>query len=307
MKRRLILFCLLNVLFFISTGSFGQVINKDSSSTLLTTGVKDSSFQKDSLLPNSKTYDAFLREMLRRNSNINYSDNALPAININKSRKGKEWIFYLISVDLLLLGIFKVFYTKYFNNIFRVFFNTSLHQNQLTDILLQARLPSLIFNFFFIVNAGLYIWLILSNYAPDVSVYRIFPAICIASLGIIYLIKFFTLKLIGWITGMEDPANTYIFVIFLINKIIGITLIPFVILLAFAPVQWEKTVSILSFAIVLLLFLMRFFRSYGLIKHQFTLNRFHFFIYVMAIEIIPVMILYKIVMNLMTLTSSMSN
>jgi Domain of unknown function (DUF4271) len=303
-KRGMRLFFVSVIIFFFSTSySFGQLTNKDSiTSLLLKTDIIDSSSQKDSILANTKTYDAFLRKLLSNNKYINYGNNALPAVNKRKSSKGKEWIFYLLSVDMVLLGLFKVFYTKYFNNIFRVFFNTSLRQNQLTDILLQARLPSLIFNLFFIVNAGLYIWLILSNYSLRIAIYKsIFPATCIALLGLIYIVKFFILKIIGWITGMEDPADTYIFVIFLINKIICIILIPFIVLLAFAPQHWEKGISLLSFTVIVLLFLLRYFRSFGLLKHEFTLNRFHFFIYVLAFEIIPVLILYKIVMRITVL------
>ena len=38
----------------------------------------------------------------------------------------------------------------------------------------------------------------------------------------VYVLKYSTLKFTGWITGLNEATNTYIFVIFLINKIIGI-------------------------------------------------------------------------------------
>jgi len=122
-KRGVRLFFVSVVIFFFSASySFGQLTNTDSiTSLLLKTDIIDSSSQKDSILPNTKTYDEFLRELLSKNKYINFSNNALPAENISKSCRGKEWIFYLLSVDLVLLGLFKVFYTKYFKNIFRVF------------------------------------------------------------------------------------------------------------------------------------------------------------------------------------------
>jgi hypothetical protein len=258
----------------------------------------DSVLQKIAITQKSKSYDSMIKELLSANKFINYTNNAEPVLNVVRKNNGKEWLFYLLSADILLLGVFKAFYSKYFNNIFRVFFNTSLRQNQLTDILLQARLPSLIFNLFFIFNGGIFLYLVLSNYlSPASGISILFPAICIASLGVIYIAKYFTLKIIGWITGMTEPADTYIFVIFLINKIIGIILIPFIVLIAFAPLQWQKGLTFLSLAIILLLFLLRFYRSYGLLENQFALNRFHFFIYVVALEIVPVLILYKIAMQ----------
>jgi len=286
------------VLFIFSICCYSQVTKNDSSLTILNT---DSSNVSSSQSPRS--YGEIVRELLSNNKNINYIGAIVPGLNLTKNREGKEWMFYLLATDILLIGLFKVFYSKYFNNIFRVFFNTSLRQNQLTDILLQARLPSLIFNLFFIINAGLYLWLIVSNYLPGLSINNgMLLIVCISALGIIYIGKFFALKIVGWVTAMTEPADTYIFVIFLINKIIGIILIPFIVLIAFAPPGWENGLIFLSFAIILLLFLLRFYRSYGLLEHQFTLNRFHFFIYVLALEILPVLILYKIGMKMASMT-----
>jgi hypothetical protein len=292
------LFLVFVVLLVFSTTS-AQVIDNDSSGTNF---LKDTS-QRVPTETEARSYDDIMKDILNSNRNINYAGSAVTAINMTRQSNGKEWLFYILATDILLLGIFKVFYSKYFNNIFRVFFNTSLRQNQLTDILLQARLPSLIFNLFFIVNAGIYLWLVINTYSVHVSVTPVvFLLICIAALGIIYVGKFFALKIMGWVTGMAEPADTYIFVIFLINKIIGIILIPFIVLLAFAPTPWEKGLTFLSLAIILLLILLRFYRSYGLLEHQFTLNRFHFFIYVLALEVLPVLILYKIAIKMTLIT-----
>ncbi|MBK7884324.1 MAG: hypothetical protein IPJ81_11420 [Chitinophagaceae bacterium] len=60
----------------------------------------------------------------------------------------KNTVFYILTGLVLLLGILKVLYYRYFQTLFRVFFNTSLRQSQLTDQLLIAKLQSLIFNIF---------------------------------------------------------------------------------------------------------------------------------------------------------------
>jgi hypothetical protein len=58
-------------------------------------------------------------------------------------------------------------------------------------------------------------------------------AYCIAGISIIYFIKYLGLKLSGWLFNMQEAANSYIFIVFVINKMIGILLLPFLILLAF--------------------------------------------------------------------------
>ena len=98
-----------------------------------------------------RNYEMILNEELKKNKFINLAQRPVSAKNknIKEHHDSKEYLFYLLAGIFLIFGFFKVFYSTYFNNIFRVFFNTSLRQNQLTDLLLQAKLPSLIFNIFF--------------------------------------------------------------------------------------------------------------------------------------------------------------
>jgi len=207
----------------------------------------------------------------------------------------REFLFYALAFLILLFGLFKVFYTRYFNTIFRVFFNTSLRQTQLTDILLQARLPSLIFNIFFILSTGIYVWFVQQFYRNTETGNTLsMISICIASVGLIYVCKYFGLKLIGWLSGMQEAADSYIFIIFLINKIAGIVLIPFIILMAFAKRNWMDPLVVSSFFVIGLLFLLRYLRSYSLLRHKITITRFHFLLYVAALEILPLVIIFRI-------------
>ena len=261
--------------------------------------IKDSLQNRDSIVVNknqSGNFDSFLK----KNKYLDLSSAPVSLAAKEKQRQGKEFFFYLLAAVILLVAVFKVFYTKYFNNIFRVFFNTSLRQNQLTDLLLQAKLPSLIFNIFFIISTGIYAWLILDHYnlLKQKSDY-LFIGLSILAIGIIYLVKFISLKFMGWISGMSAATDQYIFVIFLINKIIGIILLPFIVLLAFAPTGWINIIIISSFCVMGILFLLRYLRSYGLLQNQLRINPFHFVLYITGVEILPILILYKLVGRLL--------
>ena len=211
-----------------------------------------------------------------------------------KKVASRDIIFYMIAMLLLLLVFFKYFYSRYFTNLFRVFFNTSLRQSQLTDQLLQARLPSLLFNVFFVISSGMYVYIVLSVYHLISTGNRLILMLSsIALIGLIYFIKFCILKFTGWITGYKEVTNTYIFVIFLINKISGIFLVPFIIVLSFSEIAIVKIAALVSLISVGILLLLRFFRSYGLIQNQLKINRIHFFLYIMGIEILPLMLIYK--------------
>lgn len=211
-----------------------------------------------------------------------------------KKVKSKDTMFYLIAGIILLLAIFKYFNSRYFANLFRVFFNTSLRQSQLTDQLLQAKLPSLLFNLLFIFSGGLYVYILLVYYQlinDDNKWIMIISSIGL--MGLIYLIKYCTLKFTGWVTGLKEVTNTYIFVVFLINKIIGVFMIPFIVVLAFSENNVVKIAAIISLMSIGIFLLLRFIRSYGLLQNQLKISRFHFMLYITGVELLPLLLIYK--------------
>ncbi|MBC7889401.1 MAG: DUF4271 domain-containing protein [Ferruginibacter sp.] len=254
----------------------------------------DSVVKKDSSISRSVSYTTLIKKILKENRFLNSFGKPVAMSNQIKKKYPQDSFFYLLAAIAAILGGFRFFYTRYFNNLFRVFFNASLRQSQLTDQLLQAKLPSLFFNLLFILTGGVYVFLLLRHY-KWISVMDFWPVLlyCMLSLGIIYLIKFLTLKFTGWLTGFKEVTDTYVFIIFLINKILGIVLLPFAVIIAFSVPGLVTAAVIISLLLTGLMFLLRFFRSYGLLQHQVKVSRFHFFIYVAGIEIVPVLLIYK--------------
>lgn len=234
------------------------------------------------------------QSLLSRNRFINTTDAPVLQPEVPKKRQGKEFLFYTLAALVLVLAFFRYFFARYFANLFQVFFNTSLRQSQLTDQLLQARLPSLLFNIFFVVAGGFYTYslLIYFRWVPAGNSW-LQALICIGAMGLVYLGKYLGLKFTGWITGFKEVINNYIFIVFLINKIIGILLIPVVILMAFSDIALVKVVVTASIILVLFMLLLRFLRSYGNLHNQLKISRFHFFLYLAGVELLPLLLIYK--------------
>ncbi|MEO6548415.1 MAG: DUF4271 domain-containing protein [Ferruginibacter sp.] len=240
------------------------------------------------------TYPVQLKKLFNENRLLNTTGTPVAFVNQLKKQPSRDNFFYIIIGLATLLGVFRYLYTRYFNNLFRVFFNASLRQNQLTDQLLQAKLPSLLFNILFVFTGGIYIYLLLKYYhwVNFEGFWKVLLASTL-SLGCIYLIKFISLKFTGWLTGFEKITNTYVFIIFLINKILGILLIPFAIVIAFSNNILSTAAVIISLLFIGLMIVLRFFRSYGLLQHQIKVSGFHFLMYVIGVEILPVLLIYK--------------
>ena len=243
--------------------------------------------------PRIKNQVSYFDTLLRTNFFLNSS--APPAFRVQSARKfnSKDIIFYVLCLLLLLLGILKGSYSRYYSNLIRVFFNTSLRQGQLTDQLMQAKQPSLFFNLFFVLISGWYVYLLLSHFHNLPYNQWHILLMCIAGIFIIYITKFCVIKFTGWLTGYQQEAETYIFIVFLINKIISVCLIPIVIIIPFSTASLVYITIIISYILIALMLLMRFFRSYGLLQRKLKVSGFHFFLYVIGIELLPLFLIYK--------------
>ena len=241
-----------------------------------------------------------LKKLLSDNYLINDSISPVSYRALPRKQTGDEFDFYYLLALFIFAGILRAVYPRYFANMFRVFFNTSLRQGQLTDQLLQARLSSMLFNLFFVFSTGFFIYQFLQFsgvISPGVDA-RILLMIT-AALTVMYSGKYIVLKFTGWLSGFSKEAETYVFIVFLVNKILGIVLLPLSFVLAFSSNKIATVVAVLSLMVILVLFLLRFFRSYGILQHRVQVNRFHFFLYIIGVEILPLLLIYRASVNIL--------
>jgi hypothetical protein len=226
------------------------------------------------------------------------SQKIIPYPGIKKQVVSKDFAFYFILTLFLFLGILNAVFKNYFNIMIRVFFKTSLRQSQLTDQLMQAKLPSLFLNIFSVLVTGFYIFTLL-NYKKIISFNQLNVLFfsCLAVL-LIYIGKYFIVQIAGWISGFKNEAVSYTFLIFLVNKLLAIVLLPATCILVFSG----RNIGIFAYNISLLavgvFYLLRCFRSYGIFENKLSMGKFHFLLYVLAVEFIPVLLVLKIGLNI---------
>ncbi len=195
---------------------------------------------------------------------------------------------------LLFFAFIKFSFSKYFIDLFRVAFKTTLKQRQIGEQLVQTPLPSLLLNFFFLITASFYISFVLQHYHLAMGYdFWLLYFYCFVALAVIYTIKFLSLKFFGWLFNISATTDGYIFIVFIINKIIGVYILPFLILLAFTDNTIYQVAFALSYTGVFALLAYRFILSYGLVRNQIRVNPFHFFLYLCAFEIVPLLLIYK--------------
>jgi hypothetical protein len=214
-------------------------------------------------------------------------------------RKGQEneALFYFLVGLVFYFACIRLFFGKYLDNLITLFFRVTMRQQQIREQLLQTPLPSLLLNILFVISSGLYLALLARhhnfNYFGDFWITFLYA---IAFVSGIYLGKYLILKLTGWIFNIRNATDTYIFIVFLVNKMIGIFLLPFIVLMSFPNEFFLAVVILLSYIMLFLFLSYRFINSFRPIRAEIKVTRFHFFLYLCAFEIAPLLLIYKVLL-----------
>lgn len=209
----------------------------------------------------------------------------------------KDFLFYSILGLLFLFAFVHNIYPQYFPKLFSQFNQSSLRMLQNREQLLQNSLASLLMNIGFILSFSLMATLLIfSRHLLPLSFWEgyLYIALFFTSL---YLGKYLFLLLAGYTFNSMELIQTYVFVIFMINKVLGILLVPFILILAFAKPQFYPIAIVGGAVLSVLLILYRYLFSLTTVRNKLHISSFHFFLYLCAFEIVPILILYKLVVQ----------
>jgi hypothetical protein len=213
--------------------------------------------------------------------------------------KDKSFDFLVIILLISFVGLFRLANPSYFRNLFRAFRNPTLNTRQFKEQLRQDSPASLTMDFIFCISLGLYLYYAI-NHIQNQKILSDYPVVVIILalillLVVVYAVRFMFLKFTGWIFNISEITDNYTFNVFLINKILGIAIIPFTVILAFGSGQWVQASLFLSFVVIAILFLNRYLRSGVVFGYFIKFSKFHFFMYLCASELLPLAVLMKLV------------
>lgn len=217
--------------------------------------------------------------------------------------ENKTASFYLVLLLLLTLGILRMAFPSYFRYLYNSFMSPMSNKRALREQIEQNTAANTAMNIFFCISLGLFVYVIVAQRTDLLKTSRISPNLfLIGSIllsGLIYFIKLAILKFIGWAFKMEQATNDYLYNVFLINKILGVALLPFSIILAFGSGNWLNLIFIVAIALGIILLFNRYTRSWSSLGSFFQFSKFHFFMYFCASELLPLAILAKFTYNIL--------
>lgn len=145
----------------------------------------------------------------------------------------------------------------------------------------------------FLLNAGAFIFLIARHFNPQTFNNLGFLAIAMVLACALFLSKHLFLIVLEWLYPVGKPARRYNFLIIIFNCVLGLFLIPFNFLIAFARGYGDFMVY-WTLALAGIFYLYRSVRAAAIGQKFLSGNLFHFLLYLCAVEIAPVAILVKL-------------
>lgn len=214
-----------------------------------------------------------------------------------KQKESKDMYFYLLLSITAFLAFVRMFFPKFYKALFELFFQTSMRQKQYRDQLQQDYVASFLINLLFIISTGLFLTLVALHYSlVPLSFWSIYGYSTLL-LTLVYTGKSLFLSFAGWVFDNKSAAQGYIFLVSLINRIMGILLIPFSVLLALGNESIHGFITVLSLSMVIIMISYRYFVSFGSLRNELKISALNFFLYLCAVEIMPIALIYKLLIN----------
>lgn len=261
------------------------------------TDIPVASVMKGPAMPEARPTMRGFQKALANHPYFNFYGQGVKITEQLKKQSNDESMFYFLCALLFYFGFIRIVFMKYLDNLNTLFLRVTMRQQQIRDQVLQSPLPSLMLNILFIISASLFLSFVADYYniVPGMNRWLLLIYCCLL-LTAIYIGKFIMLKMLGWMFNIRTATDTYIFIVFLVNKMLGIYLLPALLFMAFAKGAFLTVLITLTYCFIVILFIYRFIIAYRPVRNEIKLSRFHFFIYLCAFEIAPLLLIYKVLL-----------
>lgn len=217
---------------------------------------------------------------------------------VDRLNVSPDWLFPMLLLVAAVFTWLRVFYNKYFTQLFEAVINNNLTNQIVRDENILVQRASVYLSIVFYLVSALFLY--------EFSLFRgwglggigtgfarfLFFAILISA---VYALKFLILKIAGWLFDTERETALYLFNVFLLNNLLGILLLPFIALLAFhgaLPVERLFQGALLVIGIV---YLYRLFRGFLVGLGTSGFSPLYLFLYLCTLEIAPLLVILRLV------------
>lgn len=200
-------------------------------------------------------------------------------------------ILIMFIILTLIVTIFRILIEKIMKAFARDNMLHQLHREQSSGLAVAY----LILYLLFFMNGGLFAFLAARYYGLSVSSSNLYALLlCIGGVAVFFIAKHFVLWFVSFVFPVGKEVDSYQFTIMIFNIVVGLLLVPVVLFIAYAPESTTKAVLYGAFGLLALIYLFLYLRGLFIASRFIADNKFHFLLYLCAVEIAPILAILKI-------------
>jgi hypothetical protein len=217
------------------------------------------------------------------------------AMSNDSTPKTPQWLIFVLLGLLSFMSILIAIYRKTTRAAFHAFFNLGAARNLHRDQQSFLKIESFSSYILFVMCMGTFCFMIPQVLLEGVP-FNTAGALLLSIGGVagIYILKHLQLKIIALILPFHQEINLYNFIISNTNKVLAYILIPILFLLAYTPGPAQETVLYFSLGLLAVIYIYQSLIGLAIAGSIILFHKFHFFVYLCAVEIAPILVLLKV-------------
>ncbi len=205
-----------------------------------------------------------------------------------------DWMLGVFLAALVVIAWIRIFYNKYLARAFAGLFVYQQGNKLYRENNLLYQRFSLGMNFLFYITGGLFLYFVNDYFSFDLPWLKGFTGFLIlfTALPVLFFLRSLVCGLVGAISLTRDFFNEYVHTIFLINKVLGLVLLPVVIGLPYLPEILTPYLIYGGLGLLGLSYLLRIYKGLQIIILK-GFSIFWMILYLCALEILPIVLIYR--------------
>ncbi|NPA36842.1 MAG: DUF4271 domain-containing protein [Chlorobi bacterium] len=209
-----------------------------------------------------------------------------------------DMLSVLILISVILTGLLRIWVIKFLRELFNAAFYAQAANKMYLSVNIRNSKPSFVLSALFVFNTGIFIFETLTFYNQTIFGLKGFPLLMFlwAIILIFSLAKSFLYWFTGFVFDTGQITGEYLFNASLLSKVFAIVMLPVIALIPYVNVWLVPALIKLGAMMFIILYILQLIRG-SRIFLQNTFSVFYMFLYFCALEILPLVILYKILFS----------
>jgi len=217
----------------------------------------------------------------------------VPKVPENLANRGESgnFLFWVLLIIILLLTVFININRAMPGQVYKAIFNENYLKYLQRSYTSDNRFLYLLFYAFFVLNGGIFIFLNVRLFTGHADILLLF--LCWFGLTVFYMVRHQFIRYISYVYPLEKTFGVLNFSIMVYNVFLGMALLPVNVVMAFSPEWLAKVFLYAGLLLVFGLYIIREARAIFSSLSDIAGHPVHFFLYLCACEILPLLIVGK--------------